>query len=64
MKADGLSELAEFDIDLVRAAAADSWWQMLMLGGATEAGTWKGEFLSYQHPTYYGMLCAAYSPSG
>jgi aromatic ring-opening dioxygenase LigB subunit len=34
---------------------------MLMLAGALENG-WRGEFLSYQHPTYYGMLCAAYAP--
>jgi aromatic ring-opening dioxygenase LigB subunit len=63
VKADRLSELADFDPDLVRTAAADSWWQMLMLAGAIESG-WKGEFLSYQHPTYYGMLCAAYAPAG
>ena len=63
VKADRLRELADFDPDLVRAAAADSWWQMLMLAGAIESG-WNGEFLSYQHPTYYGMLCAAYAPAG
>ena len=62
VRADRLKELVDFDQELVRAAAADSWWQMLMLAGATESG-WKGEFLSYQHPTYYGMLCAAYVPS-
>ena len=64
VKADRLGDLAGFDIDLVRAAAADSWWQMLMLAGATEGGGFKGEFLSYQHPTYYGMLCAAYEFAG
>ena len=63
VRADRLRDLADFDQDLVRAAAADSWWQMLMLAGAIEKG-WKGEFLSYQHPTYYGMLCAAYAPAG
>jgi aromatic ring-opening dioxygenase LigB subunit len=63
VKADRLGDLLGFEIDLVRAAAADSWWQMLMLAGATEGG-WKGEFLSYQHPTYFGMLCAAYTPIG
>ena len=63
VRADRLRELADFDQDLVRAAAADSWWQMLMLAGAIDKG-WKGEFLSYQHPTYYGMLCAAYAPAG
>jgi aromatic ring-opening dioxygenase LigB subunit len=62
IKADRLGDLLDFPIDLVRAAAADSWWQMLMLSGAIEAG-WTGEFLSYEHPTYFGMLCAAYSPA-
>jgi aromatic ring-opening dioxygenase LigB subunit len=63
VKGDRLGELVDFDPELVKAAAADSWWQMLMLAGATEGGGWKGTFLSYQHPTYYGMLCAAYSPA-
>jgi aromatic ring-opening dioxygenase LigB subunit len=61
VKTDRLADLAAFDVELVTAAAADSWWQMLMLAGATEDG-WRGEFLSYEHPTYYGMLCAAYRP--
>ena len=30
--------------------------------GALGAG-WKGEFLSYEAPTYFGMLCASYSPA-
>ena len=62
IRADRLAELVDFDLDLVRAAAADSWWQMLMLSGAIEKG-WRGEFLSYQHPTYFGMICAAYQPA-
>jgi aromatic ring-opening dioxygenase LigB subunit len=61
IKADRLGDLVEFDVELVRAAAADSWWQMLMLSGAIDS-SWKGEFLSYEHPTYFGMLCAAYEP--
>jgi len=62
VRADRLGELVKLDIELVRTAAADSWWQMLMLSGAIESGSWKGEFLSYEHPTYFGMLCAAYAP--
>ncbi|TMC13469.1 MAG: aromatic ring-opening dioxygenase subunit LigB [Chloroflexi bacterium] len=62
LKADRLAELVQFDPELVQAAAADSWWQMLMLSGALGSG-WKGEFLSYEHPTYYGMICAAYAPA-
>lgn len=61
VKEDRLRDLVAFDAELVKTAAADSWWQMLMLAGATERG-WRGELLSYEHPTYYGMLCAAYRP--
>jgi aromatic ring-opening dioxygenase LigB subunit len=43
-----------------REAKADSYWQMLMLEGALGDNGWKGELLSYEAPTYFGMLCAAY----
>jgi aromatic ring-opening dioxygenase LigB subunit len=56
---DGMLELAPAFVD---AAKADSWWQMLMLHGALADG-WRGEFLSYEAPTYFGMLCAAYAPT-
>jgi len=44
-----------------RDAKADSYWQMLMLEGAL-GGDWAAELLSYEAPTYFGMLCAAYQP--
>ena len=44
-----------------REAKADSYWQMLMLEGALAQDRWKGELLSYEAPTYFGMLCAAYA---
>ncbi len=44
-----------------REAKADSYWQMLMLEGALAQDSWKGELLSYEAPTYFGMLCAAYA---
>jgi aromatic ring-opening dioxygenase LigB subunit len=44
-----------------REAKADSYWQMLMLEGALGQNGWKGELLSYEAPTYFGMLCAAYA---
>jgi aromatic ring-opening dioxygenase LigB subunit len=44
-----------------REAKADSYWQMLMLEGALGHEAWKGELLSYEAPTYFGMLCAAYT---
>jgi aromatic ring-opening dioxygenase LigB subunit len=56
-----LGELLGFDPAFVDAARADSFWQLLMLHGALEAaGEWRSELLSYEAPTYFGMLCAAY----
>jgi aromatic ring-opening dioxygenase LigB subunit len=57
-----LNELADLDPALVAAAKADSWWQMLMLEGAL-GPEWSTELLSYERPTYFGMLCAAFVPS-
>ena len=44
-----------------RDAKADSYWQMLMLEGALADDGWRGELLSYEAPTYFGMVCAAYT---
>ncbi len=55
-----LEELLELDPELVEAAKVDSLWQLLMLHGALEGDRWKGELLSYEAPTYFGMACAAY----
>lgn len=60
VQANRLSGLLEIDQGLVRRASADSYWQMTMLHGALRDG-WKGELLSYEVPTYFGMLCAAYT---
>jgi aromatic ring-opening dioxygenase LigB subunit len=61
VRAGDLARLLELDVDLVRRAAADSYWQLLMLHGALGDG-WRAELLSYEAPTYYGMLCAAFAP--
>jgi aromatic ring-opening dioxygenase LigB subunit len=56
-----LNELATWDEEFVERAKADSFWQLLMLDGALRCdGGWRGELLSYEAPTYFGMLCAAY----
>jgi aromatic ring-opening dioxygenase LigB subunit len=55
-----LGRLSDIPPDLVEDAKADSWWQMLMLHGATQG--WKGRLISYEAPTYFGMLTAAYAP--
>src|SRR6266498_3709163 len=56
-----LGDLLGFEPSFVDAARADSFWQLLMLHGALEtAANWRSELLSYEAPTYFGMLCAAY----
>ena len=52
---DGLAELVE-------PAKADSLWQLAVLHGAL-GSTYDVELLSYEAPTYFGMLCAAYAPA-
>ena len=57
--ANDLGRLLALDPQLIEDAKPDSWWQLLMLHGAL-GDDWQGELLSYEAPTYYGMLCAAY----
>ena len=61
VRGDDLGRLVDVDRQLIENAKPDSWWQLLMFHGALGAA-WHGELLSYEAPTYYGMLCAAYSP--
>jgi len=56
-----LAGLLEIDPAFVATAQADSWWQMLVLHGAVGDG-FDVELLSYEAPTYFGMLCAALTP--
>ena len=60
VRANHLEVLCDIPPDLVERAKADSWWQLLILHGATGAG-WRGRLLSYEVPTYFGMLTAAYT---
>jgi aromatic ring-opening dioxygenase LigB subunit len=56
-----LGDLETWDDEFVERAKADSFWQLLMLQGALETnGRWRRELLSYEAPTYFGMLCASY----
>jgi aromatic ring-opening dioxygenase LigB subunit len=62
VRRDDLHGLVHVDPDLVERAKADSWWQMLILDGAVGADP-HGELISYEAPTYFGMLTAAYELS-
>jgi aromatic ring-opening dioxygenase LigB subunit len=55
-----LGELADVGADWAVAAKADSFWQLLMLHGAIGDG-FAVELLSYEAPTYFGMLTAAFA---
>jgi aromatic ring-opening dioxygenase LigB subunit len=46
---------------IVDVAKADSLWQLLMLHGAL-GDAFDAHLLSYEVPTYFGMLCAAFEP--
>lgn len=56
-----LAALEAWDPGFAVAAKADSFWQLLMLHGALGAG-FEAELLSYEAPTYFGMLTAAFQP--
>lgn len=55
-----LGRLLTFDQEWVRQAATDAFGQILNLHGAIEGTGMRGELLSYEVPTYFGMICASY----
>lgn len=57
----GLIDLPEQD---VQSAAIDGLWQTLMLAGVQEVTPLDVGFLSYEVPSYYSMIVAAYAPAG
>ena len=57
-----LGELVGWDAERAHDAKADSFWQLLMLHGALGDG-YDAELLSYEAPTYFGMLTASFRPS-
>jgi len=59
VRRNALGELAAWDPERAKDALADSLWQMLMLHGAL-GDEFSAELLSYEAPTYFGMLTAAF----
>jgi len=57
-----LRSLLNLSSEFVDNAKPDSLWQLAILQGVLEHSQLVGRLLSYQVPTYYGMLCAAFSP--
>jgi len=63
VKAQDLGRLLEFDLEWLKRAATDSYGQILNLYGAIDRLNFKCELLSYEVPTYFGMMCVAYEPA-
>jgi aromatic ring-opening dioxygenase LigB subunit len=63
VRGEKLAGLMALDADFIEAAKPDGLWQIVMLQGALDHTPMRGELLSYQVPTYFGMLCAAYTPA-
>ena len=57
----GLDELLSLEPQLIDSAKPDSLWQIAILIGVLRKVQLKGRLVSYQAPTYFGVLCAAYT---
>jgi aromatic ring-opening dioxygenase LigB subunit len=62
VKENSLKQLLALDPKFVEDAKPDSLWQTAILIGIIERVPMKGRFISYQAPTYFGMLCADFQP--
>lgn len=49
-----------FKPSLVKAAKPDSLWQMIVMAGIADKIRLKAEIVSYDVPTYFGMICASF----
>jgi aromatic ring-opening dioxygenase LigB subunit len=56
-----LGDLVDWDVRFARDAKADSLWQLLMLHGAL-GDRFASDLISYDVPTYFGMLTASFTP--
>lgn len=61
IKEDNLEKLLSLDEQFVENAKPDSIWQIAILSGILEHVPMQGRLVSYEAPTYFGMLCAAYT---
>jgi aromatic ring-opening dioxygenase LigB subunit len=54
-----ISSIMSFKQTLVKGAKPDSLWQMAVLAGIAERIKLRAEVVSYDVPTYFGMICAS-----
>lgn len=53
-----IEKMAEFYPEFIEAAKPDGIWQTMILAGAIPREIREIEFLSYEAPTYFGLMCA------
>jgi len=58
-----IESISRLNKRFIEDAKPDSLWQMAMLGGLTRVVKMRGSLLSYEVPTYYGMICASFLPA-
>jgi aromatic ring-opening dioxygenase LigB subunit len=58
LKKNRIDAVLTWPSDLVEAAKADSLWQMAILAGIADKVRLKAELVSYEVPSYFGMICA------
>ena len=64
VRRNALKDLMALPNDEVQNAAIDGLWQTLMLAGIQDVTPFKLEFLSYEAPSYYGMIVATAAVNG
>lgn len=62
IRMNSLKSILQLDPRMVGRAKPDSLWQMAMLVGVLAKVRSDSELLSYDVPTYYGMICAGFAP--
>jgi len=55
-----IESISQLGKRFVEDAKPDSLWQMAILAGLTKVVKMRGNMLSYEVPTYYGMICASF----
>ena len=55
-----IESISRLNKRFIESAKPDSLWQMAMLAGLTRVVKMRGSLLSYEVPTYYGMVCASF----
>jgi aromatic ring-opening dioxygenase LigB subunit len=62
VRSNALDSLVNADLEFADRAKVDGLWQSVMLAGALHHTPMRGELISYEAPTYFGMLVASYKP--